>query len=71
MSVMFSKTVEEYIGTLLGLTERKQKNEILTFLGIGMGGVLVALQALMSYKTRQCDGRHSSEHRKGAATGTP
>ena len=50
VSVMFSKTVEEYIGTLLGLTERKQKNEILTFLGIGMGGVLVALQALMSYK---------------------
>ncbi len=50
VSVMFSKTVEEYIGTLLGLTERKQKNEILTFLGIGMGGVLVALQALMSYR---------------------
>ena len=50
VSVMFSKTVEEYIGTLLGLTERKQKNEILTFLGIGMGGVLVSLQALMSYR---------------------
>ena len=31
----------------LGLTE---KNETLTFLGIGMGGLLVALQALMSYK---------------------
>ena len=31
----------------LGLTE---KNEVLKFLGIGMGGVLVALQALMSYK---------------------
>ena len=50
VSVMFSETVEQYIGTLLGLTERKQKNEILTFLGIGMGGVLVALQALMSYR---------------------
>ena len=46
--VMFSKT-EEYIGKLLGLPEQNQKNEILTFLGIGMGGVLVALQALMSY----------------------
>ena len=48
VSVMFSKTVEEYIGTLLGLPG--QKNQILTFLGIGMGGVLVALQALMSYR---------------------
>ena len=50
LSVMFSETVEQYIGTLLGLTERKQKNEILTFLGIGMGGMLIALQALMSYR---------------------
>ena len=31
----------------LGLTE---KNEVLKFLGIGMGGLLIALQALMSYK---------------------
>ena len=31
----------------LGLTE---KNETLKFLGIGMGGLLIAIQALMSYK---------------------
>ena len=47
VSVMFSVTFEQRVGPLLGLSE--QKNEILTFLGIGMGGVLVALQALMSY----------------------
>ena len=45
--VMFSVTFEQRVGPLLGLPG--QKNEILTFLGIGMGGVLVALQALMSY----------------------
>ena len=32
---------------LLGLRE---KSEVLKFIGIGMGGILVALQALMSYK---------------------
>ena len=47
VSVMFSVTFEQRVGPLLGLSE--QKNEILTFLGIGMGGLLVALQALMSY----------------------
>ena len=47
--VMFSVTFEQRVGPLLGLPEQNQKNEILTFLGIGMGGVLVALQALMSY----------------------
>ena len=49
VSVMFSVTFEQRVGPLLGLPEQNQKNEILTFLGIGMGGVLVALQALMSY----------------------
>ena len=38
---------EECISQLLGLYA---KNEILKFLGIGMGGVLLALQAMMSYK---------------------
>ena len=33
----------------LGIPE-KEKNKALTFLGIGMGGILVALQAMMSYK---------------------
>lgn len=36
---------------LLGLDSKaKPKNEVLKFLGLSMGGVLVALQALMSYK---------------------
>ena len=39
--------VEKYTSKLLDLPG---KNETLKFLGIGMGGVLVALQALMSYK---------------------
>ena len=46
-AVMVSESVEECISQLLGLYA---KNEILKFLGIGMGGTLLALQALMSYK---------------------
>ena len=39
------------IFNLLGVSEKEQpKYEALKFLGIGMGGILVALQALMSYK---------------------
>ena len=37
----------EWIAGFLGLTE---KNEILTLLGIGMGGVLIGLQVLAAYK---------------------
>ena len=51
MAVMFSKTFEVYIGQLLGLSEiwgLSKKNEILTFLGIGMGGILLALQAVIA-----------------------
>ena len=47
LAVMFSENSEEYISCLLGLSE---KSEILKFLGIGMGGVLLALQALASHK---------------------
>ena len=47
VGVLSSECVEEYTSTLLDLPG---KNETLKFLGIGMGGVLVALQALMSYK---------------------
>ena len=47
VSVMFCETCKEWVGERLGL---HTKNKILTFLGIGMGGVLLALQALMSYK---------------------
>ena len=45
--VMFFNIAEQFVGQLLGLCE---KNEILTFVGLGMGGVLIALQAVMSYK---------------------
>ena len=45
--VMFFEYAQCLIGGLLGLSE---KNEILKFLGIGMGGVLIAIQATLSYK---------------------
>ena len=39
------------IFNLLGVSEKQQpKYEVLKFLGISMGGILVALQAVMSYK---------------------
>lgn len=39
------------IFNLLGVSEKEQpKYEVLKFLGISMGGILIALQALMSYK---------------------
>ena len=44
VAVMFSKNVC-WISPYLGLTE---KNKILTFLGIGMGGILLALQAVIA-----------------------
>ncbi len=41
----------EWSFNLLGIDRKSEpKYEVLKFLGIGMGGVLVALQALMSYK---------------------
>ena len=39
----------KWISERLGFEEGK-KSETLTFLGLGMGGILIALQALMSYK---------------------
>ncbi len=47
VSVMFCETCEGWVGERLGLYA---KNSTLKFLGIGMGGVLLALQALMSYR---------------------
>ena len=48
--VMFPEN-PEWIFKLLGIAQNgNPKYEALKFLGIGMGGVLVALQALMSYK---------------------
>ena len=49
-AVMLSKTVEVYIGQLLGLSE---KNEILKFLGIGFGGILLLWQAVIANKRAQ------------------
>lgn len=47
VSVMFWDCAEKCISKLLGLCK---KSEVLKFIGIGMGGILLALQALMSYK---------------------
>ena len=47
LSVMVSESVAGSVSQLFGLYT---KNKTLQFLGIGMGGVLLALQALMSYK---------------------
>ncbi len=44
IAVMFSENLG-WISPYLGLTE---KNKILTFLGIGMGGILLALQAVIA-----------------------
>ena len=53
MGVMFSDGAAEMIGGYLGLINKSDasvpKNEILKFLGFGMGGVLLAIQAVMSY----------------------
>ena len=49
--VVMSSANPEWIFDLLGVAEKGEpKYEVLKFLGIGMGGILVALQALMSYK---------------------
>ena len=53
--VMVWEGVEKCISELLGLSSKPEvqlssKPEVLKFIGIGMGGVLIALQALMSYK---------------------
>ena len=49
VAVMFNKNAEGYIGQLLGLSgDDGIKNEILIFLGLSMGGVLLALQALIA-----------------------
>ena len=47
LAVMFSENVDECISQLLGVS---QKSEALKFLGIGRGGLLLALQALASHK---------------------
>ena len=49
MAVLVSKSLEACVLESLGL-EEDAKYEALKFLGISMGGILIALQALMSYK---------------------
>ncbi len=49
--IVMSSENPKWIFDLLGVAEKGEpKYEVLKFLGIGMGGILVALQALMSYK---------------------
>ena len=49
--VVMSSENPEWIFDLLGVAKKGEpKYEVLKFLGIGMGGILIALQALMSYK---------------------
>ena len=50
VAVMFCETVEAWVGRLLGSSDLHlfRKKEILTFLGIGMGGILLALQAVIA-----------------------
>lgn len=45
VAIMWNKNAEGCIGQLLGLSG---KNDILTFLGLSMGGVLLALQAVIA-----------------------
>ena len=47
LAVIFCEGAESSISERLGLEE---KNEVLKFLGIGMGGILLALQAFASHK---------------------
>jgi uncharacterized integral membrane protein len=47
IAVIISEKIEVYSGHLFGLSE---KNKILTFLGLAMGGVLLALQAVIANK---------------------
>ena len=45
VAAMVCESGEKFIGQLLGLSD---KNKILAFLGIGMGGILLALQAVIA-----------------------
>lgn len=50
LSVMLSECAQVWIGRLLGISPQDNKNEILKFLGFSMGGVLLVLQATLSFK---------------------
>ena len=61
VGVLFSECAEKYISKLLGLSD---KNEALKFLGISMGGILIALQALMSYRRAKAMEKTANEQAK-------
>ena len=61
VGVLFSECAEKYISKLLGLSG---KNEALKFLGISMGGILIALQALMSYRRAKAMEKTANEQAK-------
>lgn len=51
VAVMISQAADGVIGQLLGLSGTEGiKNQILTFLGLSMGGILLALQAVIANK---------------------
>lgn len=60
MTVMFSENLC-WISPYLGLSE---KNKILTFLGIGMGGILLALQAVIANRRAQAMENAAKEQAK-------
>ena len=47
VAVMWGEGIEKYVAALLGLP---RKSDLLKFVGIAMGGILVALQALASHR---------------------
>ena len=57
LAVLFCGCAEKYIVQLFGLDEW-QKYEALKFLGIGMGGAVLALQAAIANKRAQADGEN-------------
>ena len=64
LSVMLFDAIEESAGSLLGLTGDTAKNDTLSFIGIAMGGALVALQAIAGYRRAKAmeDAAQHTEH---------
>ena len=48
VGVMSSEYVQGSVGGLLGLSEKSEKNDLLAFLGFAMGGILLAVQAVIA-----------------------
>ena len=60
-SVMCCGSVEEWVGFLLGL---QKKNEILKFLGISMGGIVLVLQAVIANRRAKAMEKATEEQTK-------